>query len=145
MKRRKGRKTVRILSILSCASTHRPASEKLSLPRPLTLLPAPPSPPPPELLPSDDEGSAPVIPITLRGIPHYYPKLPPKHTYLRTPVRASLSLVILASLLICFVCVAITSKETGASHSGEEVEECESGPGVTEEPPDCDGGYEWTR
>ncbi|KAI5117498.1 hypothetical protein M0805_009667 [Coniferiporia weirii] len=40
----------------------------------------------PELLPSDDEGTPPVIPQTLRSLPPHLPPLPPKHTYLRTPV-----------------------------------------------------------
>ncbi|KAN0097264.1 hypothetical protein V8E55_001710 [Tylopilus felleus] len=39
----------------------------------------------PELLSSDDEGAAPVIPTTLRSLPSYFPPLPPKHTYLKTP------------------------------------------------------------
>ncbi|TFK76149.1 hypothetical protein BDN72DRAFT_756228 [Pluteus cervinus] len=39
----------------------------------------------PELLPSDDEDGTPAIPTTLRGIGSYFPDLPPKHTYLRTP------------------------------------------------------------
>ncbi|KAK2466507.1 hypothetical protein APHAL10511_002149 [Amanita phalloides] len=50
-----------------------------------TLIPARAPSPPPELLPSDDEEAGPVIPPTLRGLPKYFPKLPPKHTYLRTP------------------------------------------------------------
>lgn len=49
------------------------------------------NPPPrtrsPELLQSDDEGSTPTIPTTLRQIPSNFPPLPPKHTYLKTPVR----------------------------------------------------------
>ncbi|KIM67871.1 hypothetical protein SCLCIDRAFT_106764 [Scleroderma citrinum Foug A] len=47
------------------------------------------NPPPrtrsPELLQSDDEGSTPTIPTTLRQIPSNFPPLPPKHTYLKTP------------------------------------------------------------
>ncbi|PFH50540.1 hypothetical protein AMATHDRAFT_75529 [Amanita thiersii Skay4041] len=50
-----------------------------------TLVPAPPRSPPPEVLSSDDEDTATIIPLTLRGIPNYFPALPPKHTYLRTP------------------------------------------------------------
>jgi transcription initiation factor TFIID subunit 8 len=53
----------------------------------VTLLPAGRRSPPPKLLSSDDEGSPPTIPSTLRSIPHFYPNLPPKHTYLWTPVR----------------------------------------------------------
>ncbi|KAF9449882.1 hypothetical protein P691DRAFT_614541, partial [Macrolepiota fuliginosa MF-IS2] len=41
--------------------------------------------PSPDLLPSDDESGPPVIPTTLRGLPPYFPQLPPKHTYLQTP------------------------------------------------------------
>ncbi|KAF8505547.1 hypothetical protein F5888DRAFT_1798551 [Russula emetica] len=51
----------------------------------MTLLPAGRKSPPPKLLSSDDESSPPTIPSTLRSIPHFYPNLPPKHTYLRTP------------------------------------------------------------
>ncbi|KAH8113400.1 hypothetical protein DFH11DRAFT_1727875 [Phellopilus nigrolimitatus] len=40
----------------------------------------------PDLLPSDDENTAPVVPQTLRSLPAHLPPLPPKHTYLRTPV-----------------------------------------------------------
>ena len=36
---------------------------------------------------TDDDEPGLVIPATLRSIPHYTPALPPKHTYLRTPVR----------------------------------------------------------
>jgi len=35
---------------------------------------------------TDDDEPGLVIPATLRSIPHYTPSLPPKHTYLRTPV-----------------------------------------------------------
>ncbi|KAI0722973.1 hypothetical protein C8Q76DRAFT_380608 [Earliella scabrosa] len=52
----------------------------------LTLQPPPPRSPSPELLSSDDEGVPPTIPMTLRPLPHYVPALPPKHTYLRTPI-----------------------------------------------------------
>ncbi|KAG6890955.1 hypothetical protein C0995_000912 [Termitomyces sp. Mi166 len=50
-----------------------------------TLLPAPARSPSPDLLPSDDEAAPPTVPITLRLLPSYFPSLPPKHTYLRTP------------------------------------------------------------
>ncbi|KZT12925.1 uncharacterized protein LAESUDRAFT_753960 [Laetiporus sulphureus 93-53] len=56
---------------------------------PLRLLPPPRRSPSPELLPSDDENAPPVIPATLRSLPwgeRQFPALPPKHTYLRTPV-----------------------------------------------------------
>ncbi|KAG5343026.1 hypothetical protein C0989_000016 [Termitomyces sp. Mn162] len=49
------------------------------------LLPAPPRSSSPDLLPSDDEGAPPTVPLTLRLLPSYFPSLPPKHTYLRTP------------------------------------------------------------
>ncbi|KAI5894107.1 uncharacterized protein SCHCODRAFT_02623746 [Schizophyllum commune H4-8] len=47
--------------------------------------------PSPELLPSDDEDQAHTYqgaakgPLTLRDVPSYLPKLPPKHTYLKSP------------------------------------------------------------
>ncbi|KAF5388266.1 hypothetical protein D9615_000173 [Tricholomella constricta] len=50
-----------------------------------TLLPPPSRSPSPDLLPSDDEGAPITIPSTLRTLPSYFPTLPPKHTYLRTP------------------------------------------------------------
>ncbi|KAM5535705.1 hypothetical protein V8D89_010692 [Ganoderma adspersum] len=53
---------------------------------PVTLLPPPSRSPSPELLSSDEEGVPPTIPTTLRPLPHYVPPLPPKHTYLRTPI-----------------------------------------------------------
>ena len=53
------------------------------------LVPPPSRSPSPELLPSDDEDQ-PLIPMTLRGHLQYMPRLPPKHTYLRTPVSAPL-------------------------------------------------------
>ncbi|KAI0751431.1 hypothetical protein C8Q80DRAFT_1268666 [Daedaleopsis nitida] len=52
----------------------------------ITLLPPTSRSPSPELLSSDDEGVAPTVPMTLRPLPHYVPPLPPKHTYLRTPI-----------------------------------------------------------
>jgi len=55
----------------------------------MDLVPPPSRSPSPELLPSDDEDTPPVIPTTLRQLPwneRYLPALPPKHTYLRTPV-----------------------------------------------------------
>ncbi|KAF9263615.1 hypothetical protein L218DRAFT_901883 [Marasmius fiardii PR-910] len=42
--------------------------------------------PSPELLPSDDEEMQPNIPTTIRNLPNVYPALPPKHTYLQTPI-----------------------------------------------------------
>lgn len=53
------------------------------------MLPPPSRSPSPELLSSDDENAPPAIPMTLRPLPHYVPPLPPKHTYLRTPVSSA--------------------------------------------------------
>ncbi|TBU44764.1 hypothetical protein BD309DRAFT_957609 [Dichomitus squalens] len=53
---------------------------------PITLLPPPSRTPSPDLLSSDDESLPPTIPVTLRPLPHYVPSLPPKHTFLRTPI-----------------------------------------------------------
>ncbi|TFK43182.1 hypothetical protein BDQ12DRAFT_168052 [Crucibulum laeve] len=50
-----------------------------------TLVPPGSRSPSPELLPSDDEDAPPVIPLTLRGLPSFFPSLPPKHTYVQTP------------------------------------------------------------
>jgi transcription initiation factor TFIID subunit 8 len=38
------------------------------------------------MLSSDDEEAPPAVPLTLRTIPHPLPALPPKHTYLKTPL-----------------------------------------------------------
>ncbi|KAI9448259.1 hypothetical protein H4582DRAFT_2068782 [Lactarius indigo] len=61
-----------------------------SIAEPVSLLPAGRRSPPPKLLSSDDESSPPTIPSSLRSIPHFYPNLPPKHTYLRTPAKKKL-------------------------------------------------------
>lgn len=50
------------------------------------LVAAPSRSPSPELLSSDDEGLSAIIPATLHSHPYYLPPLPPKHTYLRTPI-----------------------------------------------------------
>lgn len=52
----------------------------------VTLLLPEPTPPLPRMINVDDDEPGLVIPATLRSIPHYTPALPPKHTYLRTPV-----------------------------------------------------------
>src|ERR1700761_884225 len=57
----------------------------ISITEPVSLLPSGRRSPPPKLLSSDDESSPPTVPTSLRSIPHFYPNLPPKHTYLRTP------------------------------------------------------------
>jgi transcription initiation factor TFIID subunit 8 len=71
------------------SSSHVLSAQYLTVaPKPFvpTLLPARVPSPTPELLSSEDEASGPVITPTLRGLPNYFPELPPKHTYLRTPV-----------------------------------------------------------
>ena len=93
----------------------------------MTLLPAGRRSPPPKLLSSDDESSAPTMPSTLRSIPHFYPNLPPKHTYLRTPVRIrTLNHSHTPSLLF----VAFATKEAGPAILGEEIEKRKSCSGV---------------
>ncbi|KAF5331554.1 hypothetical protein D9611_007626 [Ephemerocybe angulata] len=42
--------------------------------------------PSPDLLDSDEEGTTPAVPLTLRALPSHFPSLPPKHTYMKTPV-----------------------------------------------------------
>ncbi|KZP24603.1 hypothetical protein FIBSPDRAFT_735513 [Athelia psychrophila] len=51
-----------------------------------TLIPPPPRSPSPDMLNSDDEDTLPIVPSTLRALPNYFPALPAKHTYLRTPI-----------------------------------------------------------
>jgi hypothetical protein len=85
---------------------------------PVSLLPAGRKSPPPKLLSSDDEGSPPTIPSTLRSIPHFYPSLPPKHTYLRTPVRIPAPLCIRASFIV--FAIAVPTKEAGPAIIREE-------------------------
>lgn len=53
---------------------------------PMTLLAPSSRSPSPELLASDDEDASSTIPTTLKSLPSYFPDLPPKHTYLQTPV-----------------------------------------------------------
>jgi hypothetical protein len=85
---------------------------------PLSLLPTGRRSPPPKLLSSDDEGSPPTIPSSLRSIPHFYPNLPPKHTYLRTPVRVSAILYHRASFIA--LATAVPTKEAGIAIVREE-------------------------
>ena len=87
----------------------------------LALLPAGRKSPQPKLLSSDDESSPPTIPSTLRSIPHYYPSLPPKHTYLRTPVRIP---TLVSSYPPHINAIAFTTEEAGIAISGEEIEKC---------------------
>jgi hypothetical protein len=58
---------------------------------PMVLMAPPSRSPSPELLDSDDEDEETAattsnVPSTLRNLPAYFPDLPPKHTYLQTPV-----------------------------------------------------------
>ncbi|KAJ7283845.1 hypothetical protein C8J57DRAFT_1171768 [Mycena rebaudengoi] len=57
----------------------------IAIPATPALLPARSRSPSPARLPSDDESVPPLIPPTLRALPAFFPKIPPKHTYLRTP------------------------------------------------------------
>ncbi|KAJ7047602.1 hypothetical protein C8F04DRAFT_985754, partial [Mycena alexandri] len=59
--------------------------KKRTVPPTPTLIPARSRSPSPTRLPSDDESVPPSIPATLRALPKPFPKIPPKHTYLRTP------------------------------------------------------------
>ncbi|KAJ6539114.1 hypothetical protein B0H19DRAFT_1314063 [Mycena capillaripes] len=59
--------------------------KKKTVPPTPVLIPARSRSPSPTRLPSDDESVPPSIPVTLRALPSNFPKLPPKHTYLRTP------------------------------------------------------------
>ena len=93
----------------------------------MTLLPAGRRSPPPKLLSSDDESSAPTMPSTLRSIPHFYPNLPPKHTYLRTPVRIR---ILNHSYLPSLLYVAFATEEAGLAILGEEIEKRKSCSGV---------------
>ncbi|TFK56101.1 hypothetical protein OE88DRAFT_1652707 [Heliocybe sulcata] len=53
---------------------------------PVILESAPPEDNPPKMLPSDDESSGVLVPTTLATLKYEnLPKLPPKHTYLKTP------------------------------------------------------------
>jgi len=57
--------------------------------RPIELVKTVSRSPSPELLASDDEepSTASTVATTLTNLPVGFPKLPPKHTYLQTPVR----------------------------------------------------------
>ncbi|KAJ7774294.1 hypothetical protein DFH07DRAFT_800945 [Mycena maculata] len=59
--------------------------KKRAVPATPTLIPPRSRSPSPARLPSDDESVPPSIPPTLRALPTFFPGLPPKHTYLRTP------------------------------------------------------------
>ncbi|KAG5654483.1 hypothetical protein H0H81_001982 [Sphagnurus paluster] len=72
---------------LRAVTRKRPRKPTTATPTPHApaLLPPPSRSPSPDLLPSDDEGAPVSIPPTLRTLPAFFPALPPKHTYLRTP------------------------------------------------------------
>ncbi|KAJ7507518.1 hypothetical protein B0H11DRAFT_1696449, partial [Mycena galericulata] len=59
--------------------------KKRAIPPTPTLVPPRSRSPSPARLPSDDESVPVSIPPTLRALPTFFPSLPPKHTYLRTP------------------------------------------------------------
>jgi len=77
-------------SPLHYISNSQPYPEELKAVHAPTLIPAPSRSPSPELLSSDEEDAHKSVPLTLRMLPTYFPDLPPKHTYLRTPVRVLL-------------------------------------------------------
>ena len=112
-----------------------------SVTEPVTLLPAGRRSPPPKLLSSDDESSPPTIPSTLRSIPHFYPNLPPKHTYLRTPVSI---LILIRDRSFFIPTTAIAAKETSVAVSREETEKREPCSGFVEKPSVSDRGCCWT-
>lgn len=112
-----------------------------SITEPVSLLPSGRRSPPPKLLSSDDESSQPAVPNSLRSIPHFYPNLPPKHTYLRTPVR-----ILFKAVTITFYppSIAIATKETSVTVSRKETQKCESRSGIVAEPSVGDRGRRWT-
>lgn len=112
-----------------------------SITEPVSLLPSGRRSPPPKLLSSDDESSQPAVPNSLRSIPHFYPNLPPKHTYLRTPVR-----ILFKAMTITFYppFIAIATKETSVTVSREETKKCESRSRIVAKPSVGDRGRRWT-
>ena len=108
----------------------------------LILLPSGRKSPPPKLLSSDDESSPPTIPSTLRSIPHFHPNLPPKHTYLRTPVRIP---TLVQSHVPHRSVVAFTAKEASVAILGEEIEKCKPGSGIATKPSLSDRRRRWAR
>ena len=97
----------------------------------VALLPPPSRSPSPELLSSDEEGVPPTIPMTLRPLPHYVPPLPPKHTYLRTPVSTN---EIVGFIYNSSCDVDISAQESCITVAGEETQERRSRARVFEEP-----------
>ena len=108
----------------------------------LILLPSGRKSPPPKLLSSDDESSPPTIPSTLRSIPHFYPNLPPKHTYLRTPVYIS---TLVQSHVPHRSVTAFTAKEASVAILREEIEKCKPGSGVATKSSLSDRRRRWAR
>lgn len=88
--------------------------------------------PSPDLLSSDDEGAPRVRPVTLRTIPHYIPPLPPKHTYLRTPVSHIVGFLIFESFSIDHFFLGRTSKESCSAFARKETQKCSTGARFTE-------------
>jgi transcription initiation factor TFIID subunit 8 len=108
-----------------------------------TLLPPPSRSPSPELLPSDDEDVHPAIPNTLRGLPPYMPNLPPKHTYLRTPVGDLISDA--RPLLRFSIATAFATQKSRPPILREEAQNCQSSANFIEESVISYGGQRGTR
>lgn len=70
---------------LDSASLRRVTKKRKQSQQQPSLVSPPSRSPSPHLLPSDEENAPVHVPITLRYVPSHFPKLPPKHTYLRTP------------------------------------------------------------
>ncbi len=85
-KRKKGMHCVHRSSLYLNASLGRKGGSRTC---PIELVKTKSRSPSPELLPSDDEepSTAATVATTLTNLPVGFPKLPPKHTYLQTPVR----------------------------------------------------------
>jgi Transcription factor TFIID complex subunit 8 C-term len=109
-----------------------------------TILQPPPSrSPSPDLLPSDDEDVHPAVPNTLRGLPLYMPNLPPKHTYLRTPVGCLISDA--RPILRYLILTALTTQKSCAPILREETQNCQSGANFPEKSVISYGGQRGTR
>jgi len=93
-KRRKGMRSVHRSSLYLNASPGRKGGLRM---RPIELVKTVSRSPSPELFASDDEehSTASTVATTLTNLPVGFPKLPPKHTYLQTPVRFSTFIFIL--------------------------------------------------
>lgn len=95
----------------------------------------------PELLDSDDEEAPSDIPESLRSLPDYLPPLPPKHTYLRTPVCVDYHIVYyVIRLAHMFIAVTgTTAEKTSFTIIGKEVGKRGAGTGFIEELVTCYG------